>query len=75
MLIFHRVDWITNIRFLFGAFLFFFGLFANIHADNTLLTLKAQKVKKNEVGGSGGYQIPYGGLFNYVSCANYSEIS
>lgn len=74
-LTFFRSDWLSNLRFIFGTILFFFGFFANIHADNTLLALKAQKDKKCDKGETGGYQIPHGGLFNYVSCANYSKLT
>ena len=40
----------------------------NIHADYTLLNLK------NKGGTIKEYKIPYGGLFEFVSCANYCKL-
>jgi len=48
-----------------GVALWALGLAVNVHADNTLINLR--KVKK----GTGDYKIPRGGLFEYVSAANY----
>lgn len=55
-------SWLTDVRFIAGAGLFFVGLFINWKADNILIHLR----KPNET----GYKIPYGWLFNYVSCPN-----
>ncbi|CAI4220513.1 unnamed protein product, partial [Auanema sp. JU1783] len=46
-----------------GTFLFFVGMFINIQSDSILRNLR----KPGEV----GYKIPLGGLFEYVSGANY----
>ena len=52
------------------------GFILNIHADTVLLNLRAQRDKEKDRDKSekaGGYRIPYGGLFELVSCANYSK--
>jgi hypothetical protein len=56
--------WLRDPRFLVGLAIFLGGLFGNIQADNTLLRLR-RTCKKGE------YKIPYGGMFTYVSAANY----
>ncbi|KAI8849073.1 3-oxo-5-alpha-steroid 4-dehydrogenase-domain-containing protein [Chytridium lagenaria] len=55
-----------------GLLIFLTGMFINISSDNTLFRLRAPnstgiKVEKN----GRVYRIPSGGMFNYVSCANY----
>jgi len=59
----HSPDWLTSPRFLAGSILFIAGLVINIHSDQQLRKLRKQ--------GESGYKIPEGGLFRYVSCANY----
>lgn len=49
--------------FVFGIALFCVGMFINIQSDSILRGLRAD--------GSRNYKIPYGGLFDYVSSANY----
>ncbi|XP_023779572.1 3-oxo-5-alpha-steroid 4-dehydrogenase 2 [Cyanistes caeruleus] len=56
-------DWCTDIRFTSGLFLFLLGMGINIHSDLLLRQLR----KPGEV----TYKIPQGGLFTYVSGANY----
>ncbi|XP_072365587.1 3-oxo-5-alpha-steroid 4-dehydrogenase 1 isoform X1 [Scyliorhinus torazame] len=56
-------DWITNPRFLTGFVLWFFGLSVNLHSDHIL-----RKLRKP---GETGYKIPHGGMFEYVSGANF----
>lgn len=56
-------DWFYDIRFILGGLLFLTGMVINIRSDNTLLSLR-----KNS---SGGYSIPAGGMFRYVSCPNF----
>lgn len=73
----YQEEWIYDPRFIIGVILFFFGFISNIQADNILLGLKAQKDKNNASNiqsKTSGYQIPYGGLFEYVSCANYGNL-
>ncbi|XP_060680560.1 3-oxo-5-alpha-steroid 4-dehydrogenase 1 [Hemiscyllium ocellatum] len=56
-------NWITDPRFLTGFALWFFGLSVNLHSDHILRKLR----KPNET----GYKIPHGGMFEYVSGANF----
>ncbi len=56
-------DWLTDWRFLIGVSLFFIGLGTNIHSDTILRSLRRP--------GDAQYRIPNGGLFNYISQANY----
>ena len=62
--------------------MFCLGFIINITSDSTLLSLKANKegkkreesIKKiNDEQAKTSYDIPYGGLFEYVSCANYCK--
>ena len=56
-------DWLTDPRFVIGAAMFVLGFTLNRRADRTLRRLRAP--------GETGYKIPYGGLFERVSCPNY----
>ena len=54
------------------------GFAINYHADSTLLGLKGGTKRSSRSAGSDPnqtqgthYKIPYGGMFKYVSCANY----
>lgn len=58
----YNISWLTDWRFIAGIILFFTGMAINWNADTTLINLR----KKNS-----GYQIPGGGLFNYISCPNH----
>lgn len=49
--------------FVLGTALFVLGFALNVHADGVLLALRTP--------GGGGYKIPHGGLFRWVSCPNY----
>lgn len=62
-------EWIYDLRFCFGTLIFFIGLILNIHSDKTLLAIRSKKEGKDSH--SKEYAIPTGGLFEYVSCANY----
>lgn len=55
--------WFTDPRFIAGAIVAATGWLINFHADSTLIRLRSD--------GSSGYRIPYGGLFRWVSGANY----
>ncbi len=59
----YTVEWLYDIRFILGSLIFLFGVITNFVSDWILLRLR----KAN----SNGYQIPYGGLFKYVSCPNF----
>lgn len=56
-------SWLLDPRFIVGVILFFFGFYFNIHSDNLLRNLRKE--------GEKGYKIPTGGLFDYVTSANY----
>jgi 3-oxo-5-alpha-steroid 4-dehydrogenase 1 len=60
------------VRFLLGLLLFFTGMNINQNSDNILLGLKKQcKQEKSQNNGKTKYKIPTGGLYDYVSSANY----
>ncbi|XP_036026253.1 3-oxo-5-alpha-steroid 4-dehydrogenase 2 [Onychomys torridus] len=56
-------EWYTDVRFSLGVFLFILGMGINIHSDCLLRQLR----KPGEI----IYKIPQGGLFTYVSGANF----
>ncbi|XP_074065766.1 3-oxo-5-alpha-steroid 4-dehydrogenase 2 [Macrotis lagotis] len=56
-------EWFTDVRFTSGILLFFLGMAINIHSDYLLRQLR----KPGEL----SYKIPQGGLFTYISGANY----
>ncbi|XP_042308349.1 LOW QUALITY PROTEIN: 3-oxo-5-alpha-steroid 4-dehydrogenase 2 [Sceloporus undulatus] len=56
-------DWCNNLRFTSGLLLFLFGIGINIHSDHLLRQLRKP--------GEFTYKIPQGGLFAYVSGANF----
>lgn len=56
-------DWVTDPRFLIGFGLWLTGMLINIHSDHILRNLRKP--------GDTGYKIPRGGLFEYVTAANY----
>jgi len=55
-------EWFLNPMFIVGICLFFGGFWINFSADEKLLKLKRQ---------GGGYKVPEGGLYNYITCPNY----
>ncbi len=56
-------DWWTDPRFAIGLSIFAIGTAINRHADHVLRNLRKP--------GETGYRIPYGGLYEYISCPNY----
>jgi 3-oxo-5-alpha-steroid 4-dehydrogenase 1 len=56
-------EWLWDPRFIAGVALFITGFIINRRADRTLHNL-------GKSAGS-GYQIPYGGLYRWISCPNY----
>jgi 3-oxo-5-alpha-steroid 4-dehydrogenase 1 len=59
----YSIHWLTDIRFIGGLAVFITGLGINSWSDKFLILLR-----KNH---SHSYQIPRGGLFNFISCPNY----
>jgi len=59
----YSITWLTDVRFIVGILLFITGMILNISADEKLIHLR----KSN----SNGYQIPYGRMFNIISCPNF----
>lgn len=60
----HLTDaWLTDPRFIAGMVLAVGGWLVNFQSDSILIGLRAD--------GSTGYKIPHGGMFRYVSAANY----
>ncbi|XP_060134048.1 3-oxo-5-alpha-steroid 4-dehydrogenase 1 [Zootoca vivipara] len=56
-------DWPTTLRFILGFSGWLSGLLINVQSDNILRNLRKP--------GETGYKIPRGGMFEYVSGANY----
>jgi 3-oxo-5-alpha-steroid 4-dehydrogenase 1 len=54
--------WLTDVRFIIGAILFFSGIYINWKSDNMLIYLRKP--------GETHYIIPKGWLFNKISCPN-----
>jgi 3-oxo-5-alpha-steroid 4-dehydrogenase 1 len=59
----YTVSWLYDIRFIAGVLIFFTGMIINMKADEKLIHLRKSSTN--------GYQIPYGALFNTVSCPNF----
>ncbi len=59
----YPAEWLYDPRFICGVVLFVVGMSINIHSDYILLNLRKP--------GETGYKIPHGGLFEYVSGANF----
>ena len=55
--------WFLDIRFVLGIVFFVAGLIINLHSDAVLRRLRRQN--------GSDYSVPQGGLFRFVSCANY----
>jgi len=60
-------SWVTSPTFLCGMFLFTLGMAVNMHSDHTLISLR----RSSDDVADAVYRIPEGGMFEYVSCANY----
>ncbi|XP_068603519.1 3-oxo-5-alpha-steroid 4-dehydrogenase 1 [Brachionichthys hirsutus] len=55
--------WVTHPRFIIGSVLWLVGWLLNVHSDHILRSLRKP--------GESGYKIPTGGMFEYVSGANF----
>lgn len=58
-----KIDMTTDARLIAGALVFIAGFLINQYHDQLLISLRKGKTI--------GYQIPFGGLFRFVSCPNY----
>ena len=58
----YSIDWFLDPRFIVGLIIFVSGFGINIHSDNVLFS-----IRKN----SHDYQIPYGGMYKFISSPNY----
>lgn len=56
-------EWFFDFRFIIGIVLFISGFIINQYHDKILIGLRKSSTN--------GYQIPYGGLFRYISCPNF----
>ncbi|NNC95117.1 MAG: DUF1295 domain-containing protein [Chitinophagales bacterium] len=59
----YSVAWMQTPQFIIGISLFIIGMVINWQSDNILLNLRKP--------GEGGYKIPQGGLFKYVTSPNF----
>ena len=59
----YPVSWFHSPQFIIGTILFFCGMFINIHSDKIIRDLRKPGDKR--------HYIPRGGMFRYVSSANY----
>jgi len=57
-------SWLLNPRFILGLLLFLVGFTLNYHSDRVLARLRRRSQ-------AGGYAIPLGGAYRFVSCPNY----
>lgn len=55
-------QWLHTPQFIIGTIIFLIGTLINLRSDNILIALRKP--------GETGYKIPFGGLFNYISCPN-----
>lgn len=59
----YNVDWPYSPQFIIGTVIFFSGIAINLNSDNIIRHLRKP--------GDTGHYIPRGGMFKYVSSANY----
>lgn len=59
----YTLEWLTTPQFIVGIMLFFGGMYTNINSDKIIRNLRKD--------GHTGHYIPQGGMFKYVSSANY----
>lgn len=59
----YQDGWFKNPAFIAGTILFITGMIINIVADNKLIHLRKRSAN--------GYKVPYGFLFNKISCPNF----
>ena len=61
----------SNLRCMVGTVVFLVGFYINVTSDNNLVNAKKLSAEQN--GGVSKYVIPRGGMFEYVSSANYCK--
>ncbi|MCM1291276.1 MAG: 3-oxo-5-alpha-steroid 4-dehydrogenase [Prevotella sp.] len=59
----YQPDWLTSPLFISGTIIFLGGMYINLRSDYIIRHLRKP--------GDSRHYIPYGGMFRYVSCANY----
>ena len=59
----YPLSWLTSLPFICGTALFVAGMFINIQSDNIIRNLRKP--------GDTAHYLPQGGLFGYVTSANY----
>lgn len=59
----YPVEWLWSWQFIVGLLVFVTGMAINLHSDNIVRNLRKP--------GDTGHYIPRGGMYNYVSSANY----
>lgn len=59
----YPAGWLTSAPFLVGSLLFVVGFVINTDSDRRLFRLRAP--------GESGYEIPTGGLYEWITCPNY----
>lgn len=59
----YPLSWLWSPQFICGTLVFFFGMFVNIQSDSVIRHLRAP--------GDTSHYLPKGGMFRYVSSANY----
>lgn len=59
----YTIKWLTTPQFIIGTIIFIFGMYVNLHSDYIIRHLRQP--------GDSKHYIPMGGMFKYVSSANY----
>ena len=59
----YPIEWLWSPQFIIGTILFFIGMGINIHSDKIIRHLRKP--------GDTGHYLPQGGMFRYVTSANY----
>ena len=59
----YTVSWFTDPRFIIGTLIFIVGMCINLHSDHVIRNLRKP--------GDSKHYLPHGGLYNYVTSANY----
>ena len=59
----YETAWLTTPQFIIGAAIFLTGFAINLHSDHIIRNLRKP--------GDTAFHVPRGGMFRYVTCANY----